>query len=1349
MGIVAFAGKILTPLTGAIRFGICLWLIFIKLLPLFSQQPFQFNNIDLNQGLSSRTINTIEKDKYGFMWIGTSYGLNRYDGNDFKHFFNEVGHAESLSGNRISQICQDSQGNLWVGTLSKGLNRYVFETETFERIIIDTLGNSQKTITILYEDSRQQLWIGTASQDLYIMDISSKHIRKISAGKGPNLLLGGHVEAIHEMENGMIWIGSEGGIDVYDSEKQKLRKDISQGLKSTSHEWIKDIYVDANGIIWVGTYSGLNYWDEALQSFNSLFPEPARSIDPNNYILDIQEDTDGKLWIGTDGGAFILNTNTFEFTPITYNQRDPFSISQGSVNTIFSDPGGILWLGTENALSLTGVYSLTHHRFSRYFKEGEEIRGIAYSGDSLWVAMKNGLFIHHPSSGFKKFYEGEFFAVHIDQQKDIYAGMANEEGFIHIHRSSQKVDRYPADEKNADLPSGAYFAALANDHHGNIWLGTWNGANRFNPKTKSFSVFRKDPQNPHAISGHGIGSIFCDSKGNIWIGTVRGLNMVPAEDTNKKKAEDIHFKSYTFRENDTSSLSDDRVFCIGEDYLGYIWVGTENGLNRLDPQTGRFDRFFITQGLPSNKISSLIYNDDKKLWVSTSNAGIFTLDVDDFSITHYTIDDGLFDNAFILNAITTDDQQRIIAASYRGLVHISPVLGKDDHTSIPFYITRMEANERLLDETGKKEVPPFLIDQLSLHHKQNNLSFLFTPLAYGKGKRSAFQYQLEGLEDQWYSFEGQKELVFNHLAPGHYKLNIRPLETEKIEEGIYLSLDISPPWYRSSLAYICYGLLFIGLIYLIYTTQLKRSLAQNEAIKLKEIDDAKTRFFTNISHEFRTPLTIIIGMVEKIHQDPIRWQENGLMMIRRNSKKLLSLINQILDLSKLESGAMEMNKVHGNIIVLLKYMLESYESFADVNQNNLHFLVNEKEIMMDFDPDKIQHIISNLLSNAIKYTPAGGDIYFQLEKIGNEFLQLKVKDTGKGISEENLQHVFDRFYSAESSEIQEGTGVGLALTKELIELMGGQISVQSELNKGSEFTILLPIEDHHTASPFLPPSIEAEETVALIPQRPDAPTSHSESRELVLVVEDNPDVSSLIYYCLEEVYELEIAKDGQEGINKAMELIPDLIISDVMMPNKDGYELCQALKSHPLTNHIPIILLSAKADTPSMISGLDLGADDYIPKPFQEEMLKAKIKGLLKNRKKLQMIYGSQNFAEKGTEANEKEQNISREEAFILSFKASIMDHMEDPELDVSKICKLMGMGRTQLHNKLKAITGKSTTQYVNSIKLGYAARLLLETESNISEIAYQTGFNNIQYFSKSFSKIYGMSPSAYRVSNA
>ena len=654
---------------------------------------------------------------------------------------------------------------------------------------------------------------------------------------------------------------------------------------------------------------------------------------------------------------------------------------------------------------------------------------------------------------------------------------------------------------------------------------------------------------------------------------------------------------------------------------------------------------------------------------------------------------------------------------------------------------------------------------LSLAYNNNYLTFDFTGITLFQPKEVKYQYRLEGFDQNWGSLTNRNEATYGNLSPGRYTFKVKAMNSEGFwSKEVSYTFTIRPPWWRTWWAYLFYFALIGGSSFFFYRFQLNRRLEQVEALRLKELDAVKTKLYTNITHEFRTPLTVILGMAQQILDKPKDYFQEGLKMIIRNGQNLLNLVNQMLDLSKLESGKLSLHYQQSDVVNFLNYIVESFHSLAENKDVHIHFLTDFETLTMDYDETRLQQVVANLLSNAVKFTPKGGNIYVSLSKQDNS-LVLKVKDTGIGITEGSLPFIFDRFYQVDDTHTRhgEGTGIGLALTHELVKIMEGSITVKSQIGKSTEFVVTLPI--HHISEMKMvtdeTPQTErkAIEVMAVPNEEPYSLDNQNTSIEkpLVLIADDNADVRAYIASCLATDYRLDIAKDGQECENIAFEITPDLIVLDVMMPFKDGFEVCKTLKSDERTSHIPIIMLTAKADVDSKLQGLEHGADAYLMKPFNKEELLVRIKKLLELRQQLQQHFlstVSTKNAEQilpsgagGTEPEKPSVN-GLDHAFVIKTQTIIEAHLSDAGFDVEKLSRALALSPSQVHRKLSALTGISPNHFIRYVRLTKAKELLQNSGYSIAAIAYDCGFSDPAYFSRVFKQEFGITPQVWREQN-
>ncbi len=790
-------------------------------------------------------------------------------------------------------------------------------------------------------------------------------------------------------------------------------------------------------------------------------------------------------------------------------------------------------------------------------------------------------------------------------------------------------------------------------------------------------------------------------------------------------------------------------------------------MNKFDFSSGNFKRITESDGLPNNTIYGILEGDRGDLWIST-NKGLSRYNTTTGTFRNYNKADGLQDDEFNQWACFKGKSGNLYFGGINGFNVFNPDSLSDSDYRTPIYLTNfLLFNKNVAVGFDKKLNRTVLtksiddIDKLDLSYDDNVISFEFVAIDYLSPRQITYAYKMEGFEDQWiYTNSERRFATFTNLNPGEYTFVVKNTNSDGIwnEPGRRLQITIRPPWWQTGWAFSAYGIILIFILYFIRSYDLKRQrlkhqleLEHEHAQKLEELDRIKSRFFTNISHEFRTPLTLILGPAEQIltnHVDDVAKKNAGL--IKKNANNLLTLINQLLDLARLDSGRLELKATKQNIIPFLKGMVMSFESLAIMNSIKLNLKVTEDKLMVYFDREKMETVIKNLLSNAFKFTPKEKEISVSLEEINESSIEIKVSDTGIGISEEQLPKIFDRFYQVNSANIRKhgGTGIGLSLVKELVELHHGSISVDSIKGEWTEFKIILQLGNEH---------LSPQEIVEIDNQLPfeklnidNSELIHSTNlgsnienlltnKNIVLIVEDNKDVREFIKDSLGNDYHFQEAENGKEGIIKAEEFIPDLIISDVMMPKMDGNEMTRRLKTDQKTSHIPIILLTAKSGQENRIEGLETGADDYLTKPFDAKELHIRINNLINLRKKLQEIYSADKLAALPQGKN-KLKGIDAQ--FMDRILKVIEEHISEEEFTIENFGNEVGMSRSQMFRKIKALTGKSCSVYLRSIRLAKAKAMIQNHEATISEIAYSVGFGSPSYFAHCFKEEYGFAPS-------
>lgn len=1353
-------------------------------------QP-RFKHLSIDDGLSQNYVEAIEQDSKGFMWFGTSYGLNKYDGHSFTVYTNNPYDTTTISGNAVRYIHEDNSGLLWIKTESKFLDILNPETEVFRRIPLatqDSLDLSHTSITAISEDDEGNIWIGAFSP---------------TSSSVPSYLL---------------------------MSKQQDIATTSFQLKRYSYHpdnpQIWAIYADKDGVLWIGTTIGLmklsTHGENKLKHYRFNLPGPDEIADQIGAILN---ESDSTLWLGSAYGLLLFNKDNGSFKTYPYGSGDPMTITY-----IAKEPTGSLWTNA-------GLYKF-HNKNYRF--AGRETlpapisRMFADRAGNIWMGSGYGIHASFPESyRFKSFPDKKHInaveshlsirAIFEDSQQNLwfssynfiykwdritnkvtvtnFGNLAGVKEFGHEGASAITEDRNGTvwfvaygkllgiDVKTNErtyiiLPPSPEKSALGVfvDRPGEIWVV----ANRYlrkltGPGKKRFKDYRFNEKPPGAFSWHA--EVYQDEVGNIWFTSILGL--VKFDEATEK------FTIYQNDPEDRKSIYTDPK-CIYPDPFTpaeKLWIGTSGGgLNLFDKRTETFIHIMEKDGLPNNVVYGILPDEQGNLWLST-NRGLAKYNPVSKQFTNYDVNDGLQNSEFNTGAFFKSKSGEMFFGGISGFNHFFPkdIANKKFSPAIVFTDFKLfNTSVSIRDSNSILEKVLSSTQEITLSYEENIFSFEFALLDYYAPAKNHFAYQLEGFNEAWIQLGTQRGVTFTNLDPGQYVLNIKGTDSDGVwsEKIASMRIIITPPWWQTWWAYALYVFLALSLMYSLRRYELNRTHLKNQIkldeVKLKEREEAdrmKSRFFANISHEFRTPLTLILGPIEKIKPGMSGTDiAKQTRLIRRNAKRLLSLVNQLLDLSKLEAGKLKLYAAKGNIVPFVKGIAMSFESVAEQKDISLTVHAVQEDIQLYFDREQMAKILSNLLSNAFKFTPDGGTITVSLNTSfskfppGKEQVEISVRDTGIGISETELSKLFDRFYQVDSSQTREheGSGIGLALTKELVDLHHGNIRVESKVADPdigeagwTEFVIGLPLGSAHLSSYEIADEqavreddtsfaektrVQIDHPILGEQQAPRTDDTTAENNDLfeigeadkmlLLVVEDNPDVRTYIKDSLGENFQIEEARNGKQGVEKAEALIPDLVISDVMMPEMDGNELSRMLKNNEKTSHIPIILLTAKSEPESKLEGLKTGADDYLIKPFDIRELQIRIKNLINIRKKLQEKFGRGDYIPKG----KKLSNL--DEQFMRKVVKSVESHISEETFGIDQFAKELSMSRMQLHRKLKALTGKSASLYVRSYRLLKAKKMLAEKHGNVSEIAYLVGFSSPAYFAKCFKEEFGFTPS-------
>ena len=1320
------------------------------------------------------------------MWFGSSHGVFRYDGYSFKDYTTFKENTSNLTNAEVQAICDDSEGNIWIGHV-QGLDRLDPKTDEVKHFILNPnapVTDWSNHVLALLEDRERKLWVGTGD-GLYLFDQNTQTFKRIIHDSSEvNSIINNNVNAIYEDRSGTVWFGTGGGLDKLDSSGNKFLHVWNEKINSSKQDGgiysILSIFEDSDGVLWIGTWAGLVEFKKENNSFTIYQNDPK---DPQslavNYIFSINEDLNGNLWLATNG-VDIFNKHTKKFTHHNHDKFDSNSLSDDGVSNILVEKSGTIWISTYGR----GInkYIQPNRYVKKYYLETAEILNAGF-GDlvednqgKIWIGTDIGLISFDPD---KEIFKEETF------KKTITGLLVDEEGTLWIYSTTNRALYYKNDEEN-EIKQFFYFdgkpfynsvSGMTNCKDGSIWIATDGGEIlKLNQSKKRIEQIAKFD---NSITG-----LYEDKEGLLWIGTY-DAGVISYNPINKTSTR------YISDPKDSLTLIGNQVFNFCEDGQGILWCLANSSPNKFDRINQKWIRWKGKEGFPDNAMT-LIDDNKGNLWMSSSNGAFkynpFTKEVtkyNDIKLSwSYKVRNG---ELYFISTTFSSERQSI--------TRINPDNIFNNNFIPPIVITTFKKFEKQF---------PFG-EEIQLPYDENFISFEFAALNFISPERNQYAYMMEGVNKDWVYSGTRRYASYPNLDPGEYIFRVKGSNNDGVwnEEGTSLVIFISPPWWKTWWAYSSYALIFSFTLYGIRRYEMNR-LKLKDKIKLdeavlkekEETDKMKSSFFANISHEFRTPLTLILGPAEKISSKTSDDVIKDANIIQRNSRRLLQLVNQLLDLSKLEAGKIKLEVSKGNIVSFVKGVALSFESLAESKDISLKIHSEKEFIEMYFDKEKMMKILTNILSNAFKFTPEEGEITVSVAVQNAEYIsasyskleipkqvrddnvvEIKIRDTGIGIAQEEIPKLFDRFYQVDSSHTREyeGTGIGLALTKELVELHHGRIIVESE--KGipdkvgtgwTEFTLLFPLGREHLSEGLLSEKddeiIEEKIDVILSPNEVgaknlelvgnDKKTDSSSSvssrtpqndveangdKTIILVVEDNYDMRQYIRESLDGNYLIEEAVNGEQGVRKAEKIIPDLIISDMMMPKMDGNELVRILKTDEKTSHIPIILLTAKAGQENKLEGLEIGADDYLTKPFDIKELQIRIKNLINIRRKLQEKFSK---IENDFPVVTGLKLQSLDEKFLIKVNEVIEKHISEEEFSIEEFGKEVGMSRSQFHRKFIAITGKPASIYLRSVRLSRAKKMIEGKTGNISEIAYSVGFSSLSYFSKCFKEEFGYPPS-------
>lgn len=1280
-----------------------------------------FRALTVEQGLSQNNVVSIAQDSIGFMWFNTEDGLNKYDGKETRTYYLTSNKTKREAKYLSREVFVDKIGKLWAINNYGQLNYYNQEIDKFIE-----LPELKEVITIA-QDSDLNYFIGTYGQGLFKIDYQSKDTIQILKPQDKHFAVCSFIETdkhsilattddgIIEIKNnnyefielasktifsrfaktsaGTIYLGSyEKGLYIKTKNSEGFKQFKGFDDSPLPDDLIvKDLLVDKRDWLWITTERRgvflLDFKLKTIQNFR-YNKEELYSIGSNSLFF-LHEDNSGIIWIGTKGaGVNYFDAYLSKFNSLT-NDQVPNNIHIDGIRAITTDDKNTIWIGTENN-GLTKIVTQKDSFFTYTIKNselvGDRIVSLYYDDGSLWIGhLDNGLQILNPNGKMKTYKQTSSFTI-LKIYKDVTNNMwlCTNKGLILFDKDKGILKQF--NSNNSGLTTNYYISTIEQD----------------------------------------INTIVQGDTNTLWVGTeFEGLYKLNLSDNKFSLVEGISDRIFSLYYNNSQ-----------------LWIGTNgNGLKLYDTESGSISKFSTKDGFPNDIIYSILPDSDGHLWL-TSNKGItrFKFENDSISsIKNYDNYFGIQSHGFNAGAYHKDKLGNLYFGGVKGINWFNPDELKTNPILPKTVLTKLEL--------FNKEIP--FSDNLELSSDQNTLSFTFASLQFSQPELNQYKYRLINNDEDWIDAGYNSIAHYTNLPPNNYTFQVISSNYDGVwnDTPATYSFTILKPWYLNNFAKLIYVILVLLTVYGIYKylkwrwqMNMKLELESKETARLKKLDEYKTKLYNNISHEFRTPLTLISGPVENQLSKPnlSKSDKHELDLIKRNSKRLLNLVNQLLDLSKLETGNLKLKVSKGNLGIILKQLASAFEFKS--KEKNIDFSYNIGQIENAwFDRDVIEKIVGNLLNNAVKYAPENGFVKFTAS-VNQDYLTATVVNNGNNLKDDELPKLFQRYY--QNNTHSEGVGIGLSLVKELTVLSHGNIIAHSINKDEIQFTVTLPIEQSYfnaTEIMIIERDLEESSFYEYADNGTEISNKSINEKPVLLIVEDDKDIRSFVKGIFNDSYKILEAQDGDFGIQTALEYIPDIIVSDVMMPKIDGIELCNTLKENIKTSHIPLVLLTAKSGDHNEIEGLRTGADAYMTKPFNSEKLKIRIDKLLNNMKKLQEYYSKNNALN-----FHNLQVTSSEKLFFKKLEQAIKENIVEQEFTSEKLASEMDMSRTQLHRKLKALLGLTASEFIRNERLKIGVELLKKSDSTVSEIAYQIGFNTPSYFIKCFKEVYNCTPKEY-----
>jgi len=1363
---------------------------------LYSQQVKEYHFVNINEGITKVAVSTILQDHYGFTWLGTNgAGLYRFDGNDYTTYKHEISDSTSLSSSLVICSILDSKNRLWVGT-QDGLNLYDRDLDGFVRIPFQprkNQGMSNIQVTSILEDPTGAILIGTVEFGHFKLEHPDSVIKKV-----PYNITGGTdvvtVNSIVADHHGRVYSGSNLGLEEYNRDKNfygLAYLNTEEGL-APFEKPVETVLVDEENSLWVGTLTDGLYKIERGDASTGVYDKISHFNFTDKRILSMIQLPDSTLMIGTENaGLFHIAPNGNLLEQYVHDKSVGTSILSNSIWSLFLDKEQRIWLGTYN--SGVGVHDELYDKF-------DELESLPYLANSLangsvsglvqddngkvWISMDGGgIDTYDPLSGrvehigpngkkYSGLVDHHIQTIFIDSKKNLWAGSWNN-GLFLLKKGSYHFKNHNR-KNHPEVFTSNRVLSFAEDADGIIWIGTFNdGIVSYDPDTEQFTRHMSQAFVDHQLNTGDIRKVLVDSKNNIWVGATKGLFKIKKSGLNDYRVESMATMMVNSNQYKTSA---NPILSLYEDSKGTLWIGTMgSGLSTYQEPDNEFISYNKKYGLEEETVVSIIESNDGDIWIC-GNSGISRIELPDNHITNYTSSDGLLSNDFNFNSVLEDTQGKLYFGNYKGVDFFDPATISYNQVVPAIYLTGLKVfNQEVLPNRKGSPLKKVIseTDSITFNNKQSVFTIEYTGINYTRPEKNQYAYYLEGLEDSWNYVGGQRNATYTNLNPGEYYFKLKASNNDGVwnENPLTLKITILPPWWKTNVAIMAYLICFLFFVYLLnrFTRERVEQKAmirreRDQRLREEKLHEQKLQFFTNISHEFRTPLTLIINPLKDIISDEslqlpdrVKAKHN---IIYRNTDRLYRLINELMDFSKLEHNKVNIKASQLNLVALVDEVVGYFKE--ELDHKNIHLSVESDfpEMPIWADQQMLEKIIFNILSNAMQVTPEKGaisidilskDVVDRLPLVNQiestETIQIIISDTGPGLTKTQAKKVFQRFYRVENlnNTYYGGTGIGLEVVRSFVHLHKGKVDVKSKVGEGTSFKVVLPKGNSHFKQEELVsqsektrgidnnltrtqlPNIEAKLSLSPFQRKPYT----------ILIVEDNRELRNYLCEELKESYNILNAKNGVEGLKIARDTLPDLILTDVIMPGMDGFELCKLIKTDLRTSHIPLLMLTARTKTEAWIEGIQMGADAYMVKPFEMQLLKLHLDQLVTSR---QIIFDK--YFSKISGVYENKNTTSLDKDFIQKVLYYIHDNISDPDLSVELLSSQLNLSRSQLYRKVKTLTGLTVNEFLRKVRLQQAKRIIeAEPEVNISDVCYRVGFSTPSYFTKCFKSQFGVLP--------